>query len=125
MNRLPSRPLHLRFLLRRDDHDITLREGAILIGSSPTCSVVLEHPSISMRHARLTVKGDGLTVTDLRSQHGVFVNGVRLTAETSLRSGDLVTFGELVFGVLMLEDDTDEEDMDGPTRVDLTSPFAE
>jgi pSer/pThr/pTyr-binding forkhead associated (FHA) protein len=122
---LPSRPSHLKFLLRRDDRDIILGEGTVLIGSSPTCNVVLDHPSISTRHARLTVNSEGLMVTDLRSQHGVFVNGVRVTAETSLRSGDLVTLGELVFGVFKLEEDSDEEDMDGPTRVDLTSPFAE
>ncbi len=126
-DRVPQRPFRVRFLLRRDDLDIMLCEGQILIGSSPSCNVVLRHPTVSARHARLAVTPDGLAVTDLDSRHGVFVNGVRVTGETTLVGGDLVTFGELGFGVFALDDllSDDIEDNDGPTRVDFTSPFAE
>ncbi len=126
-DRVPARPLRVRYLLRRDDLDVMLCEGSILIGTSPACNVILDHPSVSSRHARLLVDAAGLTVTDLGSLHGVFVNGVRVKQEMVLISGDLVTFGELAFGVIALDDllDDDAEDDDGPTRVDFTSPFAE
>jgi hypothetical protein len=46
-----------------------------LVGSTEECDLVLDHDSVSRRHARLTIEGDNLRVEDLESSNGVRING--------------------------------------------------
>src|SRR5438477_12932246 len=54
------------------------REGRILVGQSPACSVRLADPSVSRRHAALELVSGALRVTDLGSTNGTWVNGLRV-----------------------------------------------
>ena len=49
---------------------------------------------LSREHARIDIQGEQITVTDLGSTNGTFVNGTRLQARnaTTLRSGDVLRF---------------------------------
>ena len=50
------------------------------IGRSNQADVVVEDPSLSRQHARVTVTKDGATIIeDLGSTNGIFVNGVKKT----------------------------------------------
>src|SRR6516164_7180785 len=52
-----------------------ISSSTVSIGRAPRNDVVLDDPSVSRRHARLTVLADGTTLlTDLGSQNGTFVN---------------------------------------------------
>ncbi|MCH9046868.1 MAG: FHA domain-containing protein, partial [SAR324 cluster bacterium] len=54
-----------------------------LIGRSPDCELMLEHPKISRKHASL--KGnldDGITITDLGSSNGTFIQNKALPHNT-------------------------------------------
>jgi hypothetical protein len=53
--------------------------------------------SVSRRHAKLTRQGGALTVEDLGSTNGTFVNGRKVEASTTLSPGDSVQFGESHF----------------------------
>jgi putative nucleotidyltransferase with HDIG domain len=65
------------------------------LGRSVQAEVVLDEPSLSRLHARLSVDRDGVvTVEDLGSKNGVFINGVPRQSG-SLMSGDVVRFGLL------------------------------
>jgi pSer/pThr/pTyr-binding forkhead associated (FHA) protein len=55
--------------------------------------IVIEDPEISRRHASLSWDGSALTVQDLGSTNGTFVNGERIQLRT-LRAGDRVAFGK-------------------------------
>ncbi len=48
----------------------------------------------SARHARIDPRPDGVSVSDLGSTNGTFVNGERVTAERLLERGDVVRVGE-------------------------------
>jgi len=48
------------------------RRGPVFIGRSSNCSVFLDHPRISRRHARITVD-NGITIEDLGSRNGTAV----------------------------------------------------
>jgi pSer/pThr/pTyr-binding forkhead associated (FHA) protein len=125
-DRAPARPAALRFYLRRDERDVPLPEGTIIVGRSSACDLVLDEPRVSAEHARLTATARDLTVTDLSSRNGVFVNGQRITGEVTLVPADLVTFAEVVFEVVARElPDDESHDSDWPTRVDFESPFAQ
>ncbi len=66
----------------------------IIIGRSDQCDVVLPHPHVSSRHAKLTLLENGrLRVEDLGSLNGTYVNGRRIIREeTSLDSQIAVGF---------------------------------
>jgi hypothetical protein len=70
----------------------------LLVGSDARCDFRLADRSVSSLHAFLCVSGEGLSVKDLYSEGGVFVNGQRV-AEASVFSGDTLTIGTLSFSV--------------------------
>src|SRR3954451_15997079 len=51
-----------------------LNGDSIMVGRDRTCSVVLAHPAVSRRHARITMAGGSLTLEDLKSANGTYVN---------------------------------------------------
>src|ERR1051325_11142464 len=74
-----------------------VRDGApMLVGRAPTCDVPVFDPTISRRHAELSLVPGGVEIVDLGSSNGTFVNGDRVTKATA-RGGDVVTFGKVVF----------------------------
>ena len=66
---------------------IALR-GNLTIGRIPAPGqVVLDHPTISRRHAGFESAEGGIVLRDLGSTNGTFVNGVRLTGGAGWRRG--------------------------------------
>jgi uncharacterized membrane protein YdfJ with MMPL/SSD domain/pSer/pThr/pTyr-binding forkhead associated (FHA) protein len=59
-----------------------------------------DDPELSRRHARVSAAGGRITVDDLGSRHGTFVNGRRIDASTELHPGDRLEVGSttLVMG---------------------------
>jgi hypothetical protein len=66
---------------------------ALTIGRLPECTVVLNDPNVSRRHAEVRRGLHGTTVVDLGSTNGTKVNGQRITAEHTLAAGDIITVG--------------------------------
>jgi diguanylate cyclase (GGDEF)-like protein len=69
---------------------VRLTSGSTLeIGRAPSSEISLpEVLSISRQHARVSYRGDRVTVADLGSTNGTYVNGRLIDGETPLRSGD-------------------------------------
>src|SRR5262245_36609879 len=67
-----------------------------IIGSDPECDLVVDWPTVSGRHCRLTRASDGDRVEDLGSSNGTYVNGVRVEGSVAVRPGDRVTLGKRV-----------------------------
>ena len=65
------------------------------IGRSKTSTIVLNHPSISKDHAVLELDEDTITIKDLNSSNGTFVNGQRLqSSPVLLKTSDRISFGK-------------------------------
>ncbi|HPC82831.1 MAG TPA: SpoIIE family protein phosphatase [Thermoanaerobaculaceae bacterium] len=64
----------------------------LLLGRDPASDIVISHPTVSRRHARLEWDGKQLTVEDLGSSGGTFVNGTRVQRER-LAPGDVLRLG--------------------------------
>jgi len=74
-----------------------LQRKVSLIGRGKDCGVTIIDPSVSRIHAKLTVERSGaLTLEDLKSSNGTFVNDDRIEVAT-LGDGDLVRFGNVEF----------------------------
>jgi len=64
------------------------------LGRSPAADVMLEHLSVSRRHAVVATRGEVVVVLDDRSLNGVVVNGERV-GEAVLAHGDEIRLGEI------------------------------
>lgn len=73
-----------------EKHPIT--GDSVMVGRDRTCSIVLAHPAVSRRHARITVGGQAPVLEDLQSANGTYVNNTRVERVT-LKPGDIVRFG--------------------------------
>jgi hypothetical protein len=74
---------------------ISLKNGRILIGRAEECDVRPLGEEVSRRHCLILVEGDAVTVEDLKSRNGTFVNGERIATKTTAKSGDIVRVGPL------------------------------
>lgn len=71
-----------------------LTEPVITIGRAPENLIQIEEPSVSSRHAQITVSGDTYELRDLDSTNGTRVNGDPITS-VALRLGDRIRFGKV------------------------------
>jgi len=72
-----------------------LKVGHNTFGRLPDNDVVLQDALISRRHFAILVhSGMSCEVHDLASKNGTFLNGVKLTAPTRLKPGDVIQVGE-------------------------------
>ena len=69
------------------------------IGRASTNDVVLDSMQVSRHHALVTVDGPSVTLSDLGSRNGVFVNGRRVS-ESRLHHGDEVRIGRRIMRFL-------------------------
>ena len=79
------------------DQSFELPHGrSLVVGRGVTSDIAIYDPTISRRHAELTVETDGVQVKDLGSSNGTCINGNRVTAGR-LNPNDSVTFGKVLF----------------------------
>lgn len=71
---------------------VVLGEYVLSIGRLPECTITLNDPNVSRRHAEIRPSGAGYRITDLGSTNGTLVNGRRIH-EHQLADGDVLTFG--------------------------------
>jgi pSer/pThr/pTyr-binding forkhead associated (FHA) protein len=83
-----------RFWLEHDGPSIELRRGQLVIGRSSGCHIVIEDNMVSRRHAELRVTDDAVTVHDLGSVNGIYVNGERVRDQLRLKDGDRLQVGQ-------------------------------
>ncbi|AXK86365.1 FHA modulated ABC efflux pump with fused ATPase and integral membrane subunits [Nocardia farcinica] len=75
-----------------------LPPGGLAIGRTTDNQIVVNDPLASRKHARLVAGREGLTIEDLGSANGTFVNGTR-QQRAVLREGDVITIGNIDFVV--------------------------
>ena len=73
---------------------IPLGSTQIVIGRSPSSTLVLEDEYASSQHARLTPADGRWWIEDLGSRNGTFVDDERLTSPRELNVGDIVRIGQ-------------------------------
>lgn len=72
---------------------VPLSEGENLIGRDAECTVRVDLPSISRRHARILVDGENATIEDLGSKNGTALGDRPVTEPTAVRDADRIQVG--------------------------------
>jgi predicted component of type VI protein secretion system len=78
---------------------IRLRTDETVIGRQKGCDLRIPSATVSRRHCLLRFQQDYLTIEDLDSSNGTFLNGERITRKEVVRPGDRLEVGPLVFVV--------------------------
>jgi adenylate cyclase len=79
------------------DQSFELPHGrSLVVGRGLSSDIAIYDPTISRRHAELTVGTDGVEVKDLGSSNGTCINGSRISAGR-LHPNDSITFGKVLF----------------------------
>jgi DNA-binding NtrC family response regulator len=97
-------------------------QGEVLIGRSPSCTIVLDDAKVSRRHVRLLIEDAQARVTDLGSRNGTLVNGERLDSEAILLPGDRLQVGD---STVLFEPSVRASLTDVDTAADLRSAALE
>src|SRR3979409_116410 len=88
--------LSLTFKIYRGDQLVredTLVQGVIKIGKVPSAHLRIDDESVSRMHAIVEVNHREVSLIDLGSTRGTFVNGRRIN-KASLQSGDVILIGD-------------------------------
>ncbi|HEV8246542.1 MAG TPA: FHA domain-containing protein [Polyangiaceae bacterium] len=86
-----------RFWLEHQGQTIELRPGLVVVGRSSGCHLILDDALVSRRHAQFVVTAETVTVEDLGSVNGIYVNSRRVSASELLKEGDRVQIGKSEF----------------------------
>ena len=70
--------------------------GTLICGRAVTSDLAIIDPTVSRHHADLIVGEGGVTIRDVGSSNGTFLNGVKIT-DGFAAVGDTVTFGKIAF----------------------------
>ncbi len=73
---------------------------AVVIGRGADCDVSLADTYLSTRHARIAKDGADLTIEDLGSTNGTYVNEELLRGRALLERGDVVQVGGVLLEVV-------------------------
>lgn len=98
---------------RRDFH---VRKERTLVGRQNTCDLRIPLSAVSREHCEVVLDGEDIKLRDLGSSNGTYHNNLRVQ-EVTLRPGDEVVIGPVVFKVVI---DGDPAEVD-PVRTILHS----
>ncbi len=101
---------------RQPGEVIPIPTRVAIIGRLPECSIVLSHPSVSSRHARLELREGQWRVVDLESTNGVFVNEEQILPNDprEISDGDVLRIGLVALQFSLPEQARPEKAAQGP-----------
>lgn len=91
----------IRLIVREgflEKKEFSLQDGSYILGRDSTCDLVLNAQGVSRRHAKIEVNGQVVTVSDLGSSNGIFINGLQVQ-EKELHQGDIISFAHVALEV--------------------------
>jgi pSer/pThr/pTyr-binding forkhead associated (FHA) protein len=96
VERLPN------YLVRRGKRQFVLNRGENLLGRDPEATVYIDHPSVSRRHARISIDSARAVLEDLESRNGTFLDGQRVETPTDIHHRAIIGLGPITLTFLVL-----------------------
>ena len=82
----------------------------------------IDLPTISRRHARIVIKDDAMTIEDIGSKNGTWVDDERLTGPRTLSDGNIVCLGSVRFTFCLARPPASTASVDEPVQKSHGSP---
>jgi DNA-binding winged helix-turn-helix (wHTH) protein len=82
--------------LQWQGRELLLHKAQTIIGRDLDVDVQLESSLISRHHARISLDGANVSIEDLGSRNGTFVQGRRVDAPMQLEHGDVIRIGPIL-----------------------------
>ena len=103
-----------------EKHRFAMVGDEIIIGRAPSCDIAIGHRSISRRHLRVALDGDGFIAEDLGSQNGTRLHGKKLVGPTPFEAGDQLHMSEfsIELGFLSNDESNDGEKANKTMMID-------
>ncbi len=79
--------------------DFPVTGPTVSVGRGEDCDLRVPLLSVSRRHCELTVTGEEMKVRDLGSSNGTYLNNNRISEEVTLKAGDRLAVGPVIFTV--------------------------
>jgi pSer/pThr/pTyr-binding forkhead associated (FHA) protein len=86
----------------------SLETGETVLGRSPECDHVINHPTVSRRHAKVVVTETSITVADLGSRNGTYIDGLRVGESSTIAEGQQLCLGAVTFVLASNEPESPE-----------------
>jgi pSer/pThr/pTyr-binding forkhead associated (FHA) protein len=100
---------------------VGLHAGENIVGRGIDNVIEIEAPTISRRHARIVI-GESVTLEDLGSKNGTWLDDERLIAPRALADGGVVRLGSATFTFRLARRPKPTESIERPPNdADLTS----
>lgn len=81
--------------------EFRLEPGRTTFGTSSNATYRMKDDMASALHTALSLEGEKLTIIDLGSVNGTFVNGTKIEEETPVKTGDRILIGTVILKVMM------------------------
>lgn len=90
------------FVLRNlgTNENVPLISATVTLGRGQGCEIVVDSSEASRQHARISLEDGRLTLEDLGSTNGTFLNGRKLKAPQALGGGDIIIIGQVHYLVV-------------------------
>lgn len=83
--------------------EFILHEGNALIGRAPECDIQLNSSVVSKKQALLTLVSGKVSLEDLESKNGTFVNGMKIRKK-EIKPGDRISFQDVVLELALAKE---------------------
>lgn len=88
----------IRVTPKGESQRVPIERQSTIIGRSDDCQIRVRSAGMSRKHCEVTIEDGSVTVRDLGSSNGTFVNQEKIDS-IPVSGGDLISFGGLVFVV--------------------------
>ena len=82
-----------------------LNSESITVGRSDHCNITLPFPDVSKTHVRISTQGNSITLTDMNSSNGTFVNSIKIQSQ-QIPKGTIFSLHNYL---MLIEQDIDKQ----------------
>ena len=93
-----SVPLEISMRMGKANTSNVVLTGRLTIGSDISCNIIINDASVEPVHAYIELRNEGIYLVD-NSNSGTYLEGMRISIQNKLDSGDIVSLGNTEFAI--------------------------